>query len=202
MNLDRSELRLIMGPMMSGKSTLLYTEINKLRIITDNILVISHSYDKQRHHDMNCTGSIGELITHDNKRTEAYMVNKLDDIWDDTNMRMAFNNADVVVIDESQFFCDLFDFVSSYLTHSTKHRIYIVAGLNGDYRMKPIGQIVDLISLADSVIMTKAYCQICKEKEGKIREANFTMLLNPNSSLIGGKETYIAVCRKHHKIPN
>jgi thymidine kinase len=88
----------------------------------------------------------------------------------------------VVAVDEGQFFADL---------------IVIVAGLNGDFRRHPFGQINDLIPYADNVTKLTPFCSQCVKK-GVMRAAHFTKrtVLEESEILIGGKEAYIPVCRQ------
>ena len=68
-----SYLKLIIGPMFSGKSSKLLTEINKYNNITDNIIVINSILDKQRSNN-NC------VKTHDNKIYPAIMLDSLNEL--------------------------------------------------------------------------------------------------------------------------
>jgi thymidine kinase len=76
---ENSYLKLYIGPMFSGKSTHLLTEINKYKHITSNIIVINHILDKKRHLELE--KSDGYLKTHDNKIFPAIMLNNLSEIY-------------------------------------------------------------------------------------------------------------------------
>jgi thymidine kinase len=103
--------------------------------------------------------------------------------------------ADLVIIEEAQFFESLYDFV---LNSSEKYgKDVIVAGLDGNYRREPFlnGELIKLIPVADNVYKLHGFCQICRSK------ASFTKSVVNNANcdiLIGGKECYIPVCRKHY----
>jgi thymidine kinase len=100
----------------------------------------------------------------------------------------------VIAVDEAQFFPDLKDTVLNWVDNLGK--IVIVAGLNGDFRRHPFGQINDLISYADTVTKLSSICSVCIKK-AIMKVAHFTKrtILNDDEILIGGKETYIPVCR-------
>jgi thymidine kinase len=66
----------------------------------------------------------------------------------------------VLAIDEAQFFDDLLEFVEEAADRDGKH--IIVAGLSGDYRRRPFGQIVQLVPMATRVTMLAARCFSCK----------------------------------------
>jgi thymidine kinase len=189
LNQKTSYLKLIIGPMMSSKSTRLISEIEKYKHITDNILVVNHIFDKQRN-SINC------IKTHDDKVYPSIMLNNIYDLQRDEN----YINADIVIIDESQFYKDLYNFMSNELKNVNK--VFIISGLSGDYNMNPIGEIHLLISLADSIEKLSALCIYCKD--GTL--ASFTKLIVKSDKqetqiLIGRSEKYTPVCRYHHAFP-
>ena len=74
-------LKVIMGPMFSGKSSNLLTECNRYRYITDDIMVINSILDKQRHLDMKIDeNGIGFMKTHDSKMFPAIMLKNLSEL--------------------------------------------------------------------------------------------------------------------------
>jgi len=101
----------------------------------------------------------------------------------------------VIAVDEAQFFADLKDTVLKWVDNLGK--IVIVAGLNGDFRRHPFGQINDLISHADTVTKLTPFCSVCVKK-AIMKAAHFTKrtILSESEILIGGKEAYIPVCRQ------
>jgi len=105
-------------------------------------------------------------------------------------------NYDVIAIDESQFFDNLKDIVLDWVERQNK--IVIISGLSGDFQRNKFGQIVDLFPYADTVTKLSSFCMECKKNENKITPAHFTKrTVHADSKiLIGGKESYIPVCRK------
>lgn len=107
-------------------------------------------------------------------------------------------------IDESQFFSDLLEWVSRWVREG--HRV-IVAGLDGDAFMRPFGQTLQLIPMADEVKKLRAKCTKCREELEKAgfrgdpaqMAAPFTLRLVESSEqkLVGGSKLYTAVCRSH-----
>ena len=71
---------------------------------------------------------------------------------------------DVFVINEGQFFDDLYDIVN-IMVNLHKKKVY-VAGLDGDFKRRKFGQMLDIISMADDVIKLKSICINCKKNEG------------------------------------
>ena len=106
---------------------------------------------------------------------------------------------DVIAIDEAQFFGDLKEAVLEWV--EKKRKIVILAGLNGDFRRQPFGQLNDMVPYADTVTKLSPFCVSCIKREKKMMPALFTKRTVENESeiLIGGKEAYIPVCRECYK---
>ena len=104
-----------------------------------------------------------------------------------------YNNSNVIMIDEAQFFPDLFDFVTNAIDVDNKE--IVIAGLDGDYKRQPFGDILKLIPHSDNIIKLKARCNLCD-----MENAIFTKrIVDSNKQfLVGGSESYIPVCRKHY----
>jgi len=181
-------LKLIIGPMFSSKSSSLLKEINRYKYITNNILVINHKLDKKRY-----TDNSSNLRTHDSESVESLMLESLSELTLIDN----YINADIILIDEGQFFNDLYVFIKNELQKNTK-KIFIIAGLSSDINMNPIGDIINLIPLADDIIKLSALCIYCKDGTN----ANFTQLkkseINEKGSFcVAGIDKYEPVCRFH-----
>ena len=95
---------------------------------------------------------------------------------------------DVIGIDEGQFFPDLVDFCDEM---ANAGKIVIVAALDGDFRRKPFGSVLELVPLAESVTKLTAVCTSC------FGTASFSKRIVNDTAVecIGGADKYIAVCR-------
>ncbi|KAK3150135.1 hypothetical protein QOZ80_3AG0228940 [Eleusine coracana subsp. coracana] len=104
----------------------------------------------------------------------------------------AYDKVDVIGIDEAQFFDDLHDFCCKAADRDGK--IIVVAGLDGDYKRKKFGSVLDIVPLADSVTKLTARCELCG------RRAFFTLrkTQETRTELIGGADVYMPVCRQHY----
>lgn len=102
--------------------------------------------------------------------------------------REEYQNAQVVFIDEAQFFSDLAEFIET----ETEDKIFHVAGLMYDSEDRQFGQMLDLMP-CESITQLTAVCQYCKE------DAPFTRHVGPKNSQVevGAAGKYIAVCRNH-----
>lgn len=176
-------VELIIGPMFSGKSTMLLTFEKKFEVSKKKYICINHSFDK-RYSDQ------GKISTHDGKVSSGnhISVSKLKNI-----NSIDLIEYDAFIIDEVQFFEDVDDFVDFW---SSKGKIIICAGLNSDYKMKPFEPINSLISKADNIRHLKAICTDC----GK--DAPFTQrcIKSEEQTLVGSSDIYLPKCRGCHKV--
>jgi thymidine kinase len=175
--------------MFSGKTTHLFNEINKYKQNNEyNIIVINHILDKQRHSE-----NFTFIENHNQERVPAIMLNKLDELKQE--YKDIYDKSNVVIIDEGQFYEDLYSFIFTELK-SSNLKIFIVAGLSGDYNQNSIGDIHKLVSLADDIKHLSAYCAECSD----LTLAPFTKKIhkeNLNQIEIGNNNLYSPVCRKH-----
>jgi thymidine kinase len=195
-NQNGSYLKLILGPMFSSKSSNLLSEISRYKYITDKILVINSILDIERHPNMNVNQGVGYMKTHDNKTYEAIMLKNLKELNTNNIFNNKYNYADIILIDEGQFYDDLYEFLEIELLKNKKK--FIVAGLSSDYNMNPIGDIIKLVPIADDIIKLSALCIICKDGT----PANFTKLIKSNQGnqsnvLVGASDSYSPCCRFH-----
>jgi len=200
---NTSYLELFIGPMFSGKTSKL-VEIYKQCIFCNiPVAVINHSIDKRYDDTL--------LSTHDKVMIPCIQTNKLKDIWyyDDELHGTENNkniidkqivlhrlddsakliNADVILINEGQFFEDLLPAINHMLQHNKK--IY-VGGLDGDFERKKFGQILDLIPLCDKVTKLTSLCSLCKDGTPGIFSKRIS---SEKEQTVVGSNNYIPVCR-------
>tara|TARA_B110000495_G_C22943934_1_gene552471 strand:+ start:393 stop:1004 length:612 start_codon:yes stop_codon:yes gene_type:complete len=179
---DYGEIHLVLGPMYSGKSSELIQIIKKYKLLGIEIMTINHSFDTRY-------GS-NKIVTHDGNDVECVQTDNLMSLKDNPN----YIKSKVIVIEEGQFFTDLFDFVI-HCCYTDNKRVYI-AGLNGDFQKKSMGDILKLIPQCDSLVKLSALCMECKD--GTLAHFSKRIIDNTNDIVIGSVDTYIPVCRKHH----
>ncbi len=169
-------LKIIMGNMFSGKTTELIRRLKRYKVIGKRILVLNSSLD---------TRSSDEVLkTHDNSKFECLKVSNLEDV--------DYSKVDIVAVDEAQFFSGLKPFVEKVLMDN---KTILLAGLDGDYKQEKFGEIIDCIPLADKVFKITAMCMECMD--GTHGPFTKRIVDYEGKNLIGGKEMYKAVCRKH-----
>jgi thymidine kinase len=186
-NQKASYLELFIGPMFSGKTSKLVEIYKQCLFCNIPVAVINHSIDKRYDDTL--------LSTHDKVMIPCIQTNKLEDVWyygphltqlDDSCKLI---NADVILINEGQFFEDLLPAVQHMLQHNKK--IYI-GGLDGDFERKKFGQILDLIPLCDKVTKMTSLCSLCKNGTAGIFSKRIT---KEREQTVVGSSNYIPVCR-------
>jgi thymidine kinase len=182
--MNNAHLELILGPMFAGKTSALLSRIRRYKFIGYKTFAITHSSDN-RYSDE------GAIVSHDNDSLEAYPVSKLLPLREHT----AYKEAKVIAIEEAHFFGDLYEFVIAAVEEDNKHVICV--GLNGDYLRKPIGEICRLIPFADTLTKIDALCVYCKEPRSAIFTRRRPAIGSGEQILVGGVDSYEAVCRKH-----
>jgi thymidine kinase len=102
-----------------------------------------------------------------------------------------FETLEYILIDEGQFFEDLYESVIDIVENHKKH-VYIGA-LDGTWERKPFQHVVDLIPFSDSITKLYATCSICNA------QASFSKRIveSKETNLIGSTESYLPMCRKH-----
>jgi thymidine kinase len=192
-------LELIIGPMFSSKTTTLLEIYKKCQFCNIPVSIINHTIDTRYHDTM--------ISSHDKLMAPCLQANKLADIWtcegwiesgreSDIYAHNLLRKAEVILINEGQFFTDLYEIVVDMLKHSKK--IYI-CGLDGDFERKKFGSILDLIPLCDKVNKLTSLCSLCKDGTPAI----FSMRLsNEKEQTIVGSDNYIPVCRKCYNTNN
>lgn len=180
-------LTLLMGCMFAQKTTELIRRIRRYRSIGYNVLVVNYFADNR--YDSEKTNLI---MTHDKDSQEAIKVSRLAEV---ENL-VRTTPYQVVVIDEGQFFPDLFDHVVRWVDTMNIH--IVVGGLSGDSERRPFGDMLRLIPHADEFQQLTALCSVCRD--GTL--AQFSKFLGDevkqeNEVAVGGVDKYIPVCRKH-----
>ncbi len=189
---ENSYLELFIGPMYAGKTSKLLDIYKQCNFCNISVTVINHSTDTRYHNTM--------MSTHDKIMIPCIQTIHLSDVWnytkvdenytDESENHIKLRNSDVILINEGQFFEDLYDVVLDMLNNNKK--IYI-CGLDGDFKRNKFGQILDLIPLCDKVTKLTSLCSICKNGTPGI----FSMrLTTEKQQTLVGSDNYVPVCRK------
>lgn len=176
-------LHVVVGPMFAGKTSEALRVIRKNRSVHRRVFVCTHSSD-QRY-------GAGYVGSHDLSTVPAHLTDNLLRLEDHAE----FKEADVVVLEEAQFFKDLQEFAR--LCVQTYHKELHVFGLDGDYQQLPMGDILKLCPMADSFRKISALCMYCQN--GTPAPFTINTKTMPKSGIcVGGADIYAAVCRNHY----
>jgi thymidine kinase len=177
-------LELILGPMFSGKTSRIVEIYNQCKFCNISVIAINHSIDNRYDDSL--------LSTHDKVKIPCIKTNELFRLYmGESNLqdKIKIDMSEVILINEGQFFPDLYDFVNNLLIRGKK--IY-VCGLDGDFERKKFGQILDLIPLCDKITKLTSLCSLCRDGTLGI----FSMrLTGEKEQTIVGSNNYIPVCR-------
>jgi len=170
-------LELIIGPMFSGKTSRLIEVYKQCIFCNIQTVVINHSIDTRYDDHL--------LSSHDKVMIPCIQTTNLSHILQNEQVQ----SAQVILINEGQFFQDLYECIEIWLKENKK--IY-VGGLDGDFERKKFGQILDLIPLCDKVTKMTSLCSQCKNGTPGI----FSMrLTEEKEQTVVGSTNYIPVCR-------
>lgn len=174
-------LELIMGPMFSGKSTELIRRL-KIRSLYKRVVGVNSNKDSR----YGLTG----IATHDRHTMPCIKINTLNELL----LNSDYLNAEVVGIDEGNFYPDISTFIVDQLEKTNK--TFIISGLDGDKHKKFFGTLHELIPHAEKKDFLRALCKRCADGT----EASFTVALQKfeGQEKVGGDDVYEAVCRRHY----
>ena len=173
-------LSIIIGNMFSGKTSELIRRLKRLKVIGKDVMIINSAKDTRSHEEI--------LKTHDNVKFDCH---KVFDPFEIINTD-EFDKADIIAIDEGQFFPRLKKFVECCL-HVNKS--VILAGLDADSFQDKFGELIDCIPLACDVTKLSALCMRCND--GTLGPFTKRIVDDKTLELIGGSDMYIATCRNH-----
>lgn len=174
-NGEKAWIEVVCGSMFSGKTEELIRRLRRAQIAKLNVEIFKPVIDN-RYSDT-------EIVSHNATAIKSTAVSSSSEILE------KINGADVVGIDEAQFFDDGIINVCNQLANQGIR--VIVAGLDMDYLGKPFGPMPALMAIAEYVTKVHAICMRC----GKL--AHYSHRLTSNDSLveIGEKDKYEPLCR-------
>ena len=174
-------LEIILGSMFSGKTSRLVEIYKQCKFCNIPVEVINHSIDVRYDEEL--------MSTHDKVKIPCIKTNKIMSVWNNLEEK-----TEVILINEGQFFEDLYETVDIMLKNGKK--IYI-CGLDGDFERKKFGQILDLIPLCDKVTKLTSLCSLCKNGTLGIFSKRIT---SEKKQTVIGSDNYIPVCRNCYEI--
>ncbi len=188
-NYQDGYVEVISGCMFAGKTEELLRRLRVLSYGRQKIQLfkplIDNRYDKNK------------VVSHAGSSMESTLVEKSRDILKNLDL-----DTKIVAIDEIQFFDDEIVMVVDKLADSGIR--VMVAGLDMDFRGEPFGVMPVLMTKAEFVTKLTAICTRCGAPgtrsqriiNGKPADYNDPIIM------VGASESYEAVCRHCHEVPN
>lgn len=178
-------LSLVLGPMWAGKSSYILGKIRRYRAIGWNVMSITSSLDERYGNQV--------ISNHDLDSLAAVAVSNLVPLLEDGT----YKSSRLIVLEESQFFPDLLEFVLTAVEKDEKHVLCV--GLDGDSNRRPFGQILQLIPYCDTVEKITSLCADC----GDGTPALFSFRRSSSGQAqeqiaVGAAQQYKPLCRKHY----
>tara|TARA_B100001093_G_scaffold499447_1_gene548697 strand:- start:347 stop:919 length:573 start_codon:yes stop_codon:yes gene_type:complete len=182
-------LEIIVGPMFSGKTSLLIEKFNLLKK-TQNCLAINYLHDNRFNE-----GST-KITSHDNVSIDCISIESLSELIKNEDFKEKFDNADYIFINEAQFFNNLKLWVLTSVNKLYKN--IILCGLNLDFKRQPFGEINELYPHATSIYELTGICYICANASLYSHRTS----KNKEQVLIGGNNDYIPLCNSCYEREN
>lgn len=176
-------LTVILGCMFAQKTTELLRMIRRYRSVGWRVLVVNHSADTR--YGTACVSS------HDSEQEPAITVARLEEV--DRLVRSQLYQA--VVVDEGQFFPDLFESVTGWADECAVN--VVVAGLDGTFQREPFGDMLRLVPHAEEVMRLSALCVRCRDGTKAIYSRRILEDTGSETIHVGAAESYEPVCRRH-----
>ena len=177
-------LELILGPMFSGKTTQIIQIYNNYTYIGKKVAVINFAEDTRYHDTM--------LSTHDRKMIPCILSDNIIDNWTNPENKYytEINDADVILINEGQFFKGLKDIVLNMVEQ--KNKIIYICGLDGDFKREKFGQMLELIPYCDKVSKLTSLCSQCRNGKKALFSSRVS---NETEQVVIGSDNYKPLCR-------
>ena len=166
----RGWLEVVCGSMFSGKTEELIRRLKRAQIANLKVVIYKPAtdtrYDKEK------------VVSHDANAVPSIPIDFA------KNILLHVADADVVGIDEAQFFDHEIIAVCETLIMQGKR--VIVAGLDMDYLGKPFGPMPNLLAIAEYITKLHAICMQC----GAIANYSYRKTNQDNQLVIGEKDHY------------
>ena len=174
-------LEIYLGPMWAGKSSTVLGTLRRYSSIGWKVLVLTSDLDNRY--------GTGMIVSHDQEKYPALALKELLSV-----LKLdLYKDAQLIMIDEAQFFPDLYPFVLQAVDCDSKH--VLVVGLDGDSDRQPFGEILQLIPHCDSVKKITSFCSECKD--GTPALFSYCKKTKSEQVSVGHTNQYEPLCRKH-----
>jgi len=172
---NKGSIETICGPMFSGKTEELIRRLRRAIIAKNKVVVFKPKIDTRYSDDL--------IVSHNNNSIKSISIKDENKILDKSK------NADIIGIDEIQFFNKNIINICAKLANQNKR--VIVSGLDKDYTGKAFGIMPYLLCESEIITKLNAICNSCGDN------AFFTKRISNDKKqiLLGELDKYEANCR-------
>ncbi len=171
----RGSVEVITGSMFSGKTEELIRRLRRAQYAGLKVVIFKPAIDKRY--------SETKVVSHDERSIVSTPVEHASSIL------LLAGDADVVAIDEAQFFdASIIEVCSQLADAGTR---VIVAGLDMDFMGNPFGPMPGIMAIAEFVTKVHAICMRC----GNLAQYSFRKTDESQVVLLGEKNLYEPLCR-------
>ena len=175
-------IEVVVGSMFSGKTEELIRRLKRAKIAKQKVEIYKPAIDVRY--------SEVEVVSHDENSIRSTPVEN------SANILLLIGDADVIGIDEAQFFdMGLIEVATKLANMGVR---VIVAGLDMDFKGMPFGPIPGLMAVADYVTKVHAICVRC----GNIAQFSHRLSEKEQVVLLGEKDIYEPLCRSCYNEAN
>lgn len=172
----RGRVEVICGSMFSGKTEELIRRMKRAQFARQRVEIFKPSIDVRY--------SEVEVVSHEGNAIPSTPVDC------SASILLLGNDADVIGIDEAQFFDSQIVSVCNELANRGIR--VIVAGLDLDYKGVPFGAMPSLCAIADEVTKVHAICVRC----GALAYVSHRKVDNDHQVMLGETKEYEPLCRE------
>jgi thymidine kinase len=168
-------IEVVCGSMFSGKTEELIRRLNRAKIAKQKIEIFKPAVDKRYDET--------QVVSHNANSIESTPIGAASEIL------LLANDAEVVGIDEAQFFDEALPDVCTKLAEQGKR--VIIAGLDMDFLGRPFGPMPQLLAIAEYVTKVHAICMGC----GQLAYVSHRTTDEKQTVVVGEKDRYEPLCR-------
>lgn len=173
---NRGRIEVVCGSMFSGKTEELIRRLKRAKIAKQRVEIYKPAIDTRYSEE--------EVVSHD---ANSIMSTPIES---STSLLLMTDEADVVGIDEAQFFDDGLVAVCNELANRGKR--VIIAGLDMDFKGVPFGPMPALCAIAEDVTKVHAICLRC----GDLAHISHRIIGDDRRVVLGEKAEYEPLCRR------
>ncbi len=175
-------IEVICGSMFSGKTEELIRRLKRAQFAGQKVDIFKPQIDTRYSQEA--------VVSHNQNQIESIPVAH------SSELLLLANGADVIGIDEAQFFDEgIVDVVTELANRGMR---IIIAGLDMDYTGKPFGQMPELLARAEYVTKLHAICMDC----GSLASHSHRISNDNGQLALGEKNKYEPLCRRCYNKKN